>query len=172
MKKLILTLIILLLAANAFATDGTVTQSLDVVSNGIARVTFVCTGGSSGTIPNTVMSASTYNYLTKSNNPWWLYEVTAYPTSGGTAPDAASVFVLETGTGLYLLGSEDGGTTAYNGLNLIHATLSRSCFPNMYIPRAGIHKDYFAPIKNNITLIVADQATASANWTVVFTFVQ
>ena len=164
------------MASNAFGVAGTVTQKFAPLSEGFATVTFTCTGGTAGdagTIPNTAMATDTFNYLTtRSAKGWYLYSVTAFPTAGGTAPDAASVFVLEGTTGLYLLGSEDGGTTAYGGLNLIHATLAKSTFPNKFLTQAGTHKDYFPELKYNLTLIVADQATASANWTIVFTFVQ
>ncbi|MBA7713240.1 hypothetical protein ES703_122240 [subsurface metagenome] len=68
-----------------------------------------------------------------------------------------------------MLGSEDGGTTAYNGLNLIHATLKRFCFPNLYTPRAGLHMNYFPLVKSLLTLKVSDSA-ANATITIVLIF--
>ena len=131
-------------------------------------LTFTCTGDSGdGTIPNTATDTAQSAHV----KGWYLYRITAFPTSGGTAPDAASVFILNANS-LDLLGSEDGSTTAYNGLNLIHATLPRTTMPNMYIPRAGAHNNYYPEITGVLTLKVSDQATASANWTIVLTFVK
>lgn len=137
-------------------------------SNPARTITFLCTGDSGdGTIPNTVITAANFEKV----KGWYLYEVEAYPTSGGTAPDAADVFILDANT-IDLLGSEDGGTTAYAGLTLIHATLGRVTKPNMYLPRAGLHVNDYPMIKNLITLKVSNQATVSANWTIVLTFVR
>jgi hypothetical protein len=74
--------------------------------------------------------------------------------------------------GLDLLGSIDGGTTAYAGLTLIHATLVRRCLPNLYLPRAGLHVNYYPVVTGTLTLDVDNQATVSADWTIVLTFVR
>ena len=130
------------------------------------EIIFTCTGDSvNGSIPNTTISAANLSTI----RGWFLYEVEAYPTDGGTAPDAASVFILDS-DGMDLLGSEDGGTTPYAGSNLIHATLKRSCFPNKYLPRAGKHVNYYPKITRPIILKVIDQGAASGNWTVVLKF--
>jgi hypothetical protein len=92
-------------------------------------------------------------------------------TLDATRPDAASAFIVNE-NGFDLLGSEDGSTTAYAGLNLIHATLARSTFPNMYLARAGLHSNYFPEITGALTLKQIDQATALAAWTVELTFVK
>jgi len=130
------------------------------------EIIFTCTGDSvNGSIPNKTISAANLSTI----RGWFLYEVEAYPTDGGTAPDAASVFILDS-DGMDLLGSEDGGTTPYAGSNLIHATLKRSCFPNKYLPRAGKHVNYYPKITRPIILKVIDQGAASGNWTVVLKF--
>jgi hypothetical protein len=96
----------------------------------------------------------------------YLYCITAYPTSGGTAPDAADVFILNAQSE-DLLGSADN-STAGNGANLIHATLSRTTLPKLYLPAVN-----FYPVVNGIlTLQVSNQATNDANYTVVLTFVK
>lgn len=92
-------------------------------------------------------------------------------TLDANRPDAASVFVLNANSFDYL-GSEDGGTTAWAGLNLVHATLERSTFPNMYLPRAGLHSNWWPEIREALTLQVSDQATARAVWTVELIFVE
>jgi len=92
-------------------------------------------------------------------------------TLDATRPDAASIFVLDADS-LDLLGSEDGSTTPWAGLNLIHATLARSTFPNMYLPRAGSHANHYPAITGALTVKVIDQATALATWFVVLTFAE
>ena len=179
MKKLFIIILLLLLAfpVGVFAAAGTVVQGTVVDigedrrnSNPIRTITFLCThgeAGAAGDIPDTELTARNFEKV----KGWYLYQVEAFPTSGGTAPDAADVFILDAND-IDLLGSEDNGTTAYAGLNLIHATLGRACLPNMYLPRAGLHINYYPLIKNLITLKVANQATAAANWTVVLTFLR
>jgi len=88
---------------------------------------------------------------------------------GATAPDAASIFLLDA-DGLDLLGCEDGSTTAYAGLNLIHATLKRACYPNLYLTRAGLHVNYFPTVRSKLTLKIIDQDTANGMFTVRLTF--
>jgi len=98
---------------------------------------------------------------------WCLNWIEVIP--GAVAPDAASIFILDS-EDLDLLGCEDGSTTAYNGLNLIHATLKRACYPNLYTPRAGLHVNYFPPVRSQLTLKVIDQGTALGAFTVRLTF--
>jgi len=122
-----------------------------------------------GTVPETAVPTWFTNYLAK-EKPYYLYRVEARPTSGGTAPDAASVFLFDA-NGMDLLGSEDG-TTAYSGLNLIHATLPRATVPNLYLPRAGSHLNYFPEIAGTLSMKVIDQSTASADFTIDLIFVE
>jgi hypothetical protein len=133
-----------------------------------ATFTFLCVGDSGdGSIPNTDIPSSDMQYLIGRNMQ--LVQVEAFPTAGGPAPDPADVFILDANN-MDLLGSEDGGTTAYEGLGLISATLKRACIPNMYTPRAGLHVNYYPIMKSTITLKVSGQGTVSAKWTVVLTF--
>lgn len=163
MKRISLIILILLAFSFESFAAGSCTQRLARV--GDARVlTFACTGDSSdGSIPNTAISAANLTYLTG----YYLYTVAAYPTSGGTAPDAADVFILDA-NGEDLLGSVDAGTTANKGANLIHATLKKTTLPySHYLSSA-----YYPAIINALTLKVLNQATASANYTVELTFVK
>ena len=100
-----------------------------------------------------------------------LYQVEAYPTAGGTAPDAADVFILDA-DGMDLLGSVDGSTTAYRGLNLIHATLKYATTPDIYHLGQTAHADYHPVVTEALTLKVSNQATARADWTIVLTFIK
>ncbi len=146
---------------------GSVTQSVSNENRGENRVklvTFICTGdAANGSIPNTDM--------TEDMKGWYLYSVTAFPTAGGTAPDAADVFILDEND-LDLLGCEDGSTTAYAGLTLIHATLTRKALPNLYTPRAGNHVNFYPMVTGTLTLKVANQATNDAEYTIVLTFIR
>ena len=149
----------------AFAGAGVWQYPIKKYGDNIQTIVFECIGDGTGAISNTDTNAENTAAITG----WYLYRVQAYPTSGGTAPDAADVMIYDV-AGEDLLGSEDGGTTAYNGLNLIHATLTRSTIPDLYIPRAGVHQAFYPGITGALTLDVDNQATASADWTVVLTF--
>ncbi len=170
-KYLILIALLLLVPVSVFATGSSITQTVNYVrdeNNHVSArtLTFIITGdGTNGSIANTDTSAANTLLIVG----WRLVQVEAFPTSGGTAPDAADVMIY-TSNGRDLLGSEDGGTTAYQGLNLIHATLARAVIPDLYIPRAGVHQPYFPIITGTLTLDVDNQGTASANWTIVLTF--
>jgi hypothetical protein len=175
MKRLFVSLFIalsFLVAPIAWATTGSVviTQKTDKVKDGalwytdVRRLVFSCIGDvTDGSIPDTTISASDLNFI----RGWYLYRVEAYQTTVGVAPDAdeADVFILDS-DGIDYLGSEDGGTTAYAGLTLIHATLKQACLPNMYLPRAGNHVNYYWDITKALTLKVGSQATASADYTI------
>lgn len=177
MKKLFIITLLLLLAfpVGVFAAAGTVIQGsvVDIGedrlnSNPIRTITFLCTHGeanAAGNIPNTELTARNFEKV----KGWCFRGVEAYPTSGGTAPDAASVLVYDA-QGMDLLGSEDGGTTPYAGLNLIHATLKRRTFPSVHLPRAGLHVNYMPVVTSTLTLDVNDQDTAGADYTIVFIF--
>jgi len=172
-KHLILIAWLLLIPVGVFAANSAITQTAGNVydsNNYVAArtLTFVITGDDgTGAIANTDTSAANTSWI----QGWYLYKVEAFPTSGGTAPDVADVMVYDS-DGLDLLGSEDGGTTAYAGLTLVHATLKRTCVPNLYLPRAGLHVNYYPMITGTLTLDVDNQATVSANWTIVLTFVR
>jgi len=88
----------------------------------------------------------------------YLYEVHAKP--GTTAPDAADLIILDK-DGMGLLGSPDGGTTAYGGKNLIHATLSKMTHPYFYNTNAATYDKHYHLITGALTLDVLNQATNS-----------
>jgi hypothetical protein len=168
MKRLLIPLLILasmVLIAGVFSAfaAGSCTQTPASYQAGYVMVTLACTGdAANGSIPNTAIATATMNILKGTH---YLYTVAAYPTSGGTAPDAADVFILDA-NGEDLLGSVDGGTTANKGANLIHATLKKTTLP--YSGYLGMH--YFPAVMNTLTLKVANQATVSANYTVELVF--
>ena len=166
MKKIIFAIILaaMLMASNLYAA-GSCTQKANYNTNDAIIVIFTCTGDASdGSIPDTAINNETIASL---KGKYYLYTVTAYPTSGGTAPDAADVFVLDA-NGEDLLGSADGGTTANKGENLIHATLKKTTIPYSYYLSS-----YYFPLVNNVsTLRVSSQATASAEYTIELTFVR
>lgn len=168
MKKTILAIILaalLIIPSFAFAAVGSCTQSAANEVGGFYKVTILCTASSTdGSIPNTAISTANMAPIL---NKYYLYTVSAYPTSGGTAPDAADVFILDA-NGEDLLGSTDGGTTANKGANLIHATLKKTTFPYTHY----LSSAYFPAIVNALTLKVANQATNSANYTIELVFVR
>ena len=151
-------------------TTGSVATTLTKEFRGEARVkfaTFVCIGDvTSGSIPNTA-----FNSVGELNG-YYLYKVQAFPTSGGTAPlTGADVFILDENT-MDLLGSIDGGTTAYNGLDLIHATIAKMNIPSYYDTRATSNVNYYPIITGELTLKVTGQTTASADYTIVCMFIR
>jgi len=170
MKKLfclILIAICLLLPGVALAA-GDVVQTAADVSSHVRTLIFTCTGDSGdGSIPDTVTNTANTAYI----QGWYLYMVDAFPTSGGVAPDAASVTIFDA-NGLDLLGSENSGITEYAGLNLIHAASPRRCLPNVHLNRGNTHAAFSPAINGALTLQVADQATHSAEYTLVLTFVR
>lgn len=165
MKKLILLIVCLsILVPSVVFSAGTVTVTRKpIVAGFIEQVVFTCTGDASdGSIPNTAITQEVLRYI----NGLYLYCVTAYPTSGGTAPDAADVFILNQNSE-DLLGSADN-STAGNGANLVHATLTRTTLPKLYLP--GVN--FYPLVTGLLTLKVSNQATVDANYTVVLTFVK
>lgn len=159
----------LALAGGAFAvTPGTAVISKQDFVSGEVRLrtlTVLCVGDEGdGTVADVTTSSAETGFILG----WYLISVEAFPTVGGTAPDAADVMV-KTASGLDMLGSEDGAT-AYAGLTLVHATLPRMCLPNLYLPRAGEHLNYYYPITGAITISTSNQGTVDAEWTIVLTF--
>jgi hypothetical protein len=168
MKKLLQFMVIgmvLLMTTQAFSA-GSVTVSGETRGRygELYVVTMTCTGdAANGSIPNTAIPTAVMSEIIGK----YLYTVTAFPTSGGTAPDAADVFILDA-NGEDLLGSADGGTTANKGANLIHATLKYTTLPfSTYLG-----SPYFPAVVNALTLKVSNQATASADYTIELVFVK
>lgn len=166
MKRLVLLAALvaaLVLPAELWAA-GSCSQTLTKVGNlgAVKVVRFVCTGDASdGSIQNTAIDTAIMTEV----KGMYLYTISAYPTAGGTAPDAADVFVLDA-NGEDLLGSADGGTTANKGANLIHATLKKTTWPYSYYLSNG----YFPMVTSTLTLKVGSQATHSANYTIELVF--
>ena len=165
MKRFILCLV--LLAALTFPArvlaDGTVVETTLHYTGGMVVVTLTCTGDASdGSIPDTDLADATMDILA---GHYYLYSVSAWPVSGGTAPDAADVFILDA-NGEDYLGSADGGTTAEKGANLIHATLKKTT-----MPYSTFNSSYFFfPVTSTLTLRVANQGTAEAEYVVQLVF--
>ena len=173
MKKVFSIACALLIASvfvyNALAVElGTVTTTVVSYLKGETRIkviTFTCVGSvdDNGSIPDT-----DFNELGEVDG-WYLYSVKVDP--GTTQPDAGDVFIMDEND-MDLLGSIDGGTTAYNGLNLIHATLTKMAIPSFYDTRAAANLNYFHMINGTLTLVVANQATNSATYVIECTFIQ
>lgn len=151
MKKIILTIIlaVMLMASNLWAA-GSCVESVKSYTGGFVIVSFACTGDiANGSIPAKAFSAEAMALIQGTH---WLAQVKTYPTSGGTAPDAADVTV--TMNGMDLLGGK--------GVNLIHATATQDT-----IPYSLFMTSYrYPPVTDTITTAVANQATASANYTI------
>jgi hypothetical protein len=157
MKKFIsiIVLAIMLMTTSLWAA-GSCTQKMTNYSGGAVLVKFVCTGSATdGSIPNTAISSETMGSLV---GKYYLYSVTTYPTSGGTAPDAADVTVLQNGEDLL------GG----KGVNLINSSATYTTFP--YSTFMSMYR--FQAVVNTLTLTVANQGTNSANYTIELVFVR
>ena len=166
MKRLIIIVSLLLLAFPIGVFGASVTQGsvVDVGenrlnSNPTRTLEYVCVGNPD----NEEMTARNFEKV----KGWCLTWIEVIP--GNTAPDAASIFLLDEDS-MDLLGCEDGSTTAYAGLNMIHATLKRACYPNLYLARAGLHVNYFPTIRSLLTLKIINQGTADGIFTVRLTF--
>ena len=166
MKRLIIIVSLLLLMFPAISFGASIVQGLIVDvgedrlnSNPTRTLEYVCVGNPA----NEEMTWANFEKV----KGWCLTWVEVIP--GATAPDAASIFILDA-ENMDLLGSEDAGTTPYAGLNIIHATLKRACYPSLYTPRAGLHVNYFPCVRSLLTLKVIDQATADGMFIVRLTF--
>ena len=107
---------------------------------------------------DTIIKSDNMKLLLSGSFPYYLYWVVSYPTTGGTAPDAADVSILMNGEDLL------GG----KGVNLIHATATQDTFP--YSSFMSSYR--FPPVSGPLTLRVANQATASASYTIDLYFVR
>jgi len=166
MKRLFTIALLLLLVFPTVSFGASVTQGsiVDVGedrlnSNPTRTLEFVCVGNPA----NEEMTTRNFEKV----KGWCLTWVEVVP--GATAPDEASIFILDS-EDLDLLGCEDGSTTPYAGAYMIHATLKRACYPNLYLTRAGLHVNYFPTVRSKLTLKVIDQGTADGMFTVRLTF--
>ena len=146
---------IMLMASNLWAA-GSCTESVEAWTGGFVTVRLACTGDSAnGSIPTITISTDAMALIQGTH---YLYQVKAYPTSGGTAPDAADVTVNM--NGYDLLGGK--------GVNLIHATATYDT-----LPYSTFMASYRYPAINGaLTVAVANQATVSANYTIELIFVR
>jgi hypothetical protein len=156
-KTFLFVAIILLWAVSVFgATPGSVVQSMAGYGPSVQVVKFVVTSGDAGAMPTTAISTSYMNTLKAGG--YYLYNVKAYPTSGGTAPDAADITVIM--NGLDLLGGK--------GANLLHATATQDTFPY-----STVMSSWRYPLVNNtITVALANHSTNTAHFTFEFVFVK
>ena len=152
MKKLLMisALIVALAIPVSLWAAGSCTQTpTRDASSRYVLIKFACTGAADdGSIPATPISADNMTLILDKAR---LLSVTAYPTSGGTAPDAADVTLTMNGQDLL------GGA----GANLIHATATQDTYP---LNTGGDIR--FPLITGTVTLGVANQATVSANYTI------
>jgi hypothetical protein len=163
MKKFIFTLAIMLMASNLYAAM-TCVETVATYTGGAVWVQLVCTGATADNGSDDVSLSSDAMALIAGK--YYLYGVFARPTAGGTAPDAANVFILDKTTGEDYLGSADAGTTANKGANLVHATLPKSTAPYSY----QMSSWWYFPIKADIKVRVTAQATVGGNFTIDLNF--
>lgn len=147
----LIVMVIILVSGTVWAAGSCVETDKDYMDYGTGYlVTLTCTGDSSdGSVPDTVIGDTA---MARIKGKAYLYSVTAFPTSGGTAPDAADVTAK--------MSNEDllGG----KGTGIIHATATQSTYPY-----SEFMTGYWKPVViDSITVSVANQATASANYTI------
>lgn len=156
MKKYIamIFLAVMLMASSAWATAGSCTETVYDPYGGAVIVTLTCTGDSTnGSLPTQTISSAVITLL---DSKYYLYNVKAYPTSGGKAPDAADVTVNMDGQDLL------GG----KGTNLIPASGA-----NDTAPYSAFTSTWRYPlITSALTVIVANEATTSCNYTIELIF--
>ena len=144
MKKIILTVVFCLIAAQVFAA-GSVTVTKYAESKDKSQVVFklACVGDSSdGSVPATQIPADS------TSNPYYnlglyLYEVwTVTPASGN--PDAADVAITDA-----------LGASLFSEANVISGSVSTKTAGNVA---------FFRQINSALTVTVTNQGTANATW--------
>ena len=163
MKRIIgLVLALLFITSTCFAA-GSVTQQSVKVGPGVLHVILTCTGdAANGSIPATDLKAEYIKVLKDGN--YALTDVRAFPTPGGTAPDAADVTVKQKNYKTY--SSTVAPAVARDilggaGTNLIHATNAQSI---------GAGMASYETVTGDLTVGVANQSTNSANYTLILVF--
>ena len=157
MRVLLLALALVIMSSLPATAAGTYTIEhgwIDRAETSYEVVIRYTGDASDGSVPAVTLPAEVMSKITGI----YLYSVTAYPTTGGTAPDAADVAVND--------GSFDvlGG----KGVNLIPASGQNDAFP--YSVFMGSWRYWI--VKNVLNVAVANQATPSANFTVVLKLVR
>jgi len=107
-----------------------------------------------GSVPDAAISQANMLYLRGK----FLYLVSAWPTAGGTAPDAADVSV-KNANGTDLLGGK--------GVNLIPASGEAATHPYS----TTMSRYYCPPVSSDLTVSVANQGTVEADFTIELIFV-
>jgi len=166
MKKLILALILLLiLPVQAFATVGTVTQTLTTTCGSDPQgtpcqkvLTLVCTADvSAATYPSTAITAAIMEQI----KGWLLF--TGSALNGATGPTASSVIKLSTTTQGDILGGAGKTATAAT------AAAESKFLPigdTVYLTPKAI------PVVGDLTFTITGNAVNSALVTVVLTFIK
>jgi hypothetical protein len=157
MKKiLILIAAVMLMASNLWAADICTQSVVEDLRGKTATLTLVCTGTNTSTAI-TAANLAKIKGTVSGVGTRYLVTAWAWPTSGGTAPDAADVTF--TMNNLDLLGGK--------GANLINATATQAT-----LPYNTVMSSYWYPqIKgSSITIATANQGTAAANYTLQFDF--
>lgn len=126
------------------------TLTVAPIAPGQKTATIVYTAHTDGTVGNVTLDPHIHGLLGA-----FLYRVRTWPTSGGTAPDAADVTVSDGNSYDMLEG---------NGANLIHATLAQACPPYLNGSPA------LQQMLESWTVAVANQGTSGADFTVAFDF--
>jgi len=164
MKRILITILAFILMASPLYAAMTCTESVANYTGGAVWVTLACKGATADDGSDDVdLSDATMSLL---SGKYYLYAVYTRPTSGGTAPDAANVFILDKTTGEDYLGSADAGTTANKGANLIHATLPKSTMPYSY----HMLNWFYFPVRGDLSVRVTGQATVGGDFTIELNF--
>jgi len=157
MKRVFYVILLIVLTATVAWSDGTVSEIFTKIDKQTALIKYAITGDASTGAMSAIssddykLSGQDYTSLIRG---WDLVEVRAYPTSGGTAPDAADVTVTENSLDLL-----DG-----NGTGLIHATATKTTYPQKDGLPAHLR------VLGAVTVTVTNQATASADYTIELRF--
>jgi hypothetical protein len=134
----------------------------------VANVIFAFTGdATTGSMPEADVPAEITNKLKEYG--YFLYRVKAFPTPGGIAPDAADVDVIEKGIAINesdkdlveIKPAVPRNVLGDFGANLIHDTDLQEVEPLQY-----------EPVNGTFSVKVTNQATPSANATVILVFVR
>ena len=160
-----LSLLMLVVTGRGYAVESVLQSAAEQVSPTTWEITFIITTATNGSVTAEALDLANRARVRGMH----LIQVDAFATVGGTPPDAADVIMYDE-NGIYYLGSEDDGATAYAGLNLIHATIPKSCVPNMYLTGQDSHINYYWPMRGVITWDIINQATDTAHITLVLVF--
>jgi len=166
MKRLFLVIMAFALLA-AFGSAWAVEGMTGAVTYNPAReayeITLTITTKTDGSL--TAMSTDDVTVDGKTVTEWikwkYLYEVHA-KTGTLAATDASDLIILDDDS-MGLLGSPDGGTTAYGGTDIFHATLSKMTHPYYYNTSAATYDKHYHLITGALTLDILNNSVNTAN---------